>query len=132
MAGRPPYKITDAICAQIEMLAAQGLNEKQICHVIGWSHTTFIKKKREYLKLMECLKRGQAKGIAKVTNSLFTNATNGDTTAQIWYLKNRASEDWKDRRENINDNTNKHSFSDELKQALLNDDYSADSETESD
>jgi hypothetical protein len=36
-----------------------------------------------------------------VTNSLFTSATDGNVTAQIFYLKNQDAKTWKDRVENV-------------------------------
>ena len=47
--------------------------------------------------------------MAQVTNSLFTSATDGNVTAQIFYLKNQDAKTWKDRQEvvtatvNLND-----------------------------
>ena len=35
------------------------------------------------------------------TNSLFTSATDGNVTAQIFYLKNQDAKTWKDRVENV-------------------------------
>ena len=49
----------------------------------------------------DAIKRGKAKGIAQVTNSLFTSATDGNVTAQIFYLKNQDPKTWKDRVENV-------------------------------
>ena len=118
-AGRPPYKVTKEILDKVETLAAQGLNELQICHCIGWSKDTLIRKKKQYKELSEAIKRGKSKGIALVTSELLKKIKLGDTTAQIFYLKNRAPEEWRDRRENVN--TNLHSVSNELKDALLKD-----------
>ena len=45
----------------------------------------------------DALKNGRAKGLAKVTNSLFNSANDGNVTAQIFYLKNRDESNWRDR-----------------------------------
>ena len=45
----------------------------------------------------DAIKRGTAKGLAQVTNSLFTSANDGNVTAQIFYLKNRDSNAWADK-----------------------------------
>ena len=63
----------------------------------------------EYIKSKPLtLKRGKAKGLATVTNSLFQNALDGNVTAQIFYLKNTDPETWSDRQQvdhqvNLND-----------------------------
>jgi len=98
--ARPPYKVTPELLQKIETLAAQGLTEKQICNVIGWCQDTLCRKKKIYSELSEAIKKGKDKGLAVITNALFDKAKGGDTTAQIFYLKNRAPEEWKDRRDN--------------------------------
>ena len=45
----------------------------------------------------EAIKTGQAKGIAAVTNYLMKSASEGNVTAQIFYLKNRSPENWNDK-----------------------------------
>jgi hypothetical protein len=49
------------------------------------------------VEIVEAIKRGQASGISQVTNFLFDQAENGNTSAAIFYLKNRAH--WKDKHE---------------------------------
>jgi hypothetical protein len=44
---------------------------------------------------MEAIKRGKAKGIVTITNALYEKAKEGDNTAMIFYLKNRAG--WRDK-----------------------------------
>jgi len=53
-----------------------------------------------FTELAEAIKKGKHKGLAVITNALFDKAKGGDTTAQIFYLKNRAPDEWKDRRDN--------------------------------
>ena len=98
--GRPPYKVTPELLQKIETLAAQGLTQEQICGCIGWSVETMCKKKKVFTELSDAIKRGRDKGLAVISNALFDKAKGGDTTAQIFYLKNRAPEEWKDRRDN--------------------------------
>ena len=93
--GRPLIKIDDKVCRQAETLSAQGLTMKQIANVLGMGEATLYEKQREFPEFSESIKRGKDKGIAKITNALFNKAVNGDNTAMIFYLKNRAG--WKDR-----------------------------------
>jgi IS30 family transposase len=95
------YDVTPELCQKVEALAAQGLTQAQICHVIGWSQQTLILKKRAYNELSEAIEAGKAKGLAQVSNALYKNAISGDTAAQKYYLNNRAPDEWKDRRENV-------------------------------
>ena len=53
--------------------------------------------------MSDAIKRGEAKGLAKVTNSLFKSANEGNVTAQIFYLKNRDVNSWADRVETSKD-----------------------------
>lgn len=80
---------------RVEKLAARGLTQEQICDAIGISVQTMINRKRENVELLEAIKRGNAHGIAAVTNALYDQALDGNTSAAIFYLKNRAG--WKDK-----------------------------------
>tara|TARA_R100001244_G_scaffold127963_1_gene98770 strand:+ start:705 stop:1088 length:384 start_codon:yes stop_codon:yes gene_type:complete len=93
-AGRPAIEVDQAMIDKVEMLAAQGLAEYQICVMIGISQETFIKKKQKYSELSEAIKRGKAKGVATISSSLFQKAKKGDNTSMIFYLCNRDPENW--------------------------------------
>ena len=97
MAGRPKFEITEQVMGKAEELASQGLTLGQIATSLGISHQTMNARRKEYFEFSEAIKRGQVKGIGKITNALFENAMGGNVTAQIFYLKNRAPEEWKDR-----------------------------------
>ncbi len=90
-AGRPEIKID---LQQVENLAARGLNESQVAQALGIAQDTLIRRKKKYCEFSEALKRGQAKGIAKIANALFEQGMNGQTAAAIFYMKNRAG--WRD------------------------------------
>ena len=93
--GRPKIKITQKICQKAEHLASQGLTMSQIAAVLGIGESTLYEKQNEYPEFMESIKKGKAKGVAVITNALFEKAKEGDNTAMIFYLKNRAG--WKDK-----------------------------------
>ncbi len=97
MIGRPPIEITDELCKKAESLAAQGLTLEQIAGVLGMGERTLYEKKEEFSQFSQAIKKGQAKGVAVVTNKLFEKARDGDNTSMIFYLKNRAG--WKDKTE---------------------------------
>ena len=94
--GRKPWDWEEHI-DEIEKYAALGLTEEQIYLNLGISHETFYKVKRENSEFAEAIKRGKSSGITQVTNSLFKNATEGNLGAQVFYLKNRDKNNWKDK-----------------------------------
>ena len=85
--------------AKVEVLAAQGLTIKQIADCLDVGRTTLYERMGSKANVRDAVKRGRAKGIGVVTNSLFQSAKGGNTTAQIFYLKNRQPEKWRDRRD---------------------------------
>ena len=86
---------------QVENLASRGLGTTQIARALGVSWDTIDRNRKRSADFEDALKRGQARGLAQVTNSLFTSATDGNVTAQIFYLKNQDPKTWKDRVENV-------------------------------
>ena len=95
--GSRPKPVIDY--AEVERLAAQGLTQEQICSCIGISTATLYKYKKLDKDFAEALKRGQHRGIEAVTNALFQSAVEGNLGAQVFYLKNRGKEDWKDKQD---------------------------------
>jgi len=84
---------------RVEELASLGLSREQIAHNLGIATSTLYDKIKKLPEISEAIKRGKAKGIKQVSNALFENAMSGNTTAQIFFLKNRDPERWRDRRE---------------------------------
>lgn len=86
-----------------------GLIDKQIYKNMGISRTTFYKWKSENSDFADLLKRGKDIADREVENALFKSATGfigpddkyypPNTTAQIFWLKNRKQDDWRDKRE---------------------------------
>ena len=92
--GRKAIKID---IDKVERLSAQGLGPTQIARALGISWDTYNKNKKRSSELSDAIKRGEAKGLAEVTNALFSSAQDGNVTAQIFYLKNRDTTNWMDR-----------------------------------
>ena len=82
---------------QVERLAAQGMTMEQIAYSLGIGESTLYAKKAKNKEIAEAIKKGKAKGIAKITNALFENASKGNLGAQCFFLKNQAG--WTDRPE---------------------------------
>jgi len=93
--GRPKLVVTKEMCARAEAYASQGLTQEQIAAVMGMATSTLYDKQNEFIEFSNAIKRGKGKGIQQVTNKLFEKALEGDNTAMIFYLKNRAG--WQDK-----------------------------------
>ena len=83
--------------AQVEKLAAIGLNEQQVSDSLGIHVDTLRNRKKESSAFSEALKRGKAKGVATVANNLFEQSKDGNVSAGIFFMKNRAG--WSDRQD---------------------------------
>lgn len=105
----------------IEGWARDGLTNEQIASNIGIAESTLYNWKNDHLEISEALKRGKEVADYEVENALFKRATgfryvevtkeNGvvvkevtkevapDTTAAIFWLKNRKPSEWRDKQE---------------------------------
>lgn len=111
----------------VEAWARNGLTDEQIAKNLGISKDTFYKYKKEYTDFSDSLKRGKEVVDTEVENALLKKALGykydevtkerdedtgelvvtkvvtkevvGDTTAQIFWLKNRRPEVWRDKKD---------------------------------
>ena len=98
--GRPRFEVTPEVLKEVEEMAGRGLTISQMASCLGVSPATIYNKQSEYLEFLETIKKGQAVGLAKVTNALFQNATvEKDNVAIIYYLNNRDRENWSNKHE---------------------------------
>ena len=101
--GRVPGKgnvtIDEAFLKKVEELAAKGCSCIAIANALGIAESTFHKHKKKEAAVREAMKLGQGKAVLEVESALFRDAQAGNTTAQIFFLKNRCPEEWKDRHE---------------------------------
>ena len=107
---------------KVEGWARDGLTDEQIAHNMGISVATLYNWKNEHLEILEALKRGKEVVDREVENALLKRALGyeyeevsekfeggvlterkvtkkqvvPDTTAQIFWLKNRKAKDWRD------------------------------------
>ena len=94
--GPKPRKITTQLLEQIEFQASRGLSQQQICHALGFSETWWYDAKQKNSEISDSFKRGQAKGLAEVSNAIYEQALNGSTGAACFFLKNRDPDRWSD------------------------------------
>lgn len=90
---------------KVKRLAAQGLSQKQIARSLGVSWNTLNRNRKRSKSFNEAFEQGVADGLDAVTNSLFEQALDGNTTASIFFLKNRDEARWRDRVETSHDHT---------------------------
>ena len=81
----------------LEEWSTQGLYIKDIAAKMGISVTTVYDWMNKNPEIAAAIKKGRDKSIDMVENALFKSAINGNVTAMIFYLKNRAPERYKDR-----------------------------------
>lgn len=123
--GKYEYWITPEGLLKIEGWARDGLTDEQIAHNIGISVSTLNNWKNNHVEILESLKKGKEVVDRQVENALLKRALGyeyeevkekfeggvmterivtkkevvADTTAQIFWLKNRKPEKWRDKPE---------------------------------
>ena len=72
--GPKPRNITTQLLEQIEFQASRGLSQQQVCHALGFSETWWYDAKQKNSDISDSFKRGQAKGLAEVSNAIYEQA----------------------------------------------------------
>lgn len=91
--GRPKTELTEDQIRELETLAAV-LNQDQIADYMGIPVRTLRAIISRDESVSAAYKKGRARAIGRVSQSLLKSATDGNTTAQIFYLKTQAG--WKE------------------------------------
>lgn len=97
----------------LEGWARDGLTQEQIAHNMGIGLTTLKEWRKKEPTIEATLKRGKDIVDYEVENALYKNAMEGNVTAQIFWLKNRKSMQWKEKQE-IETNANDYNKAKEL------------------
>lgn len=92
--------LTDEGLTLIGGWAMQGLNDEQIAHNMGIARSTFYAWKNDYKDFSDVLKKNKEVADFEIVNALYESAKNGNTTAMIFWLKNRMPKQWRDRPDN--------------------------------
>ena len=128
MPGGRPTKYLPEYCKQAEKLCRLHASDRDIADFFGIAESTLNNWKLRYPAFMESLTRSKAEADAQVEQSLYRRATGyshksekifnfqgeiiraqtvehypPDTTAMIYWLKNRQPDKWRDRREILPD-----------------------------
>ena len=87
--GRPTRELTAAQRHEVETLAAV-LTAAQLADYLGIGRTTFFSMMVRDDDIAERYKRGKARAIGAIGQSLITKARAGDTASMIFFLKTQA------------------------------------------
>ncbi len=87
--ARPIKSLTEEQLAEVETLAAV-LTTAQIADYFGIGRTTFFAILEWDESVVERYKKGKARAIGAIAQSLIQKARGGDTTSMIFYLKTQA------------------------------------------
>lgn len=87
----------------LEGWARDGLSMEQIAHNMGISKKTLYNYQESSLPILHAIKKGKEVTDYLVENALFTSALTGNVVAQIFWLKNRKPDKWKDKVEQVID-----------------------------
>ena len=88
----------------LEGWARDGLTYEQIAHNIGIDTSTLWDWRKDNATISNAIKKGREVVDYEVENALLKSALEGNTTAQIFWLKNRRKQQWRDKIEYSNDN----------------------------
>lgn len=89
----------------LEGWARDGLTDEQIAKNIGIGERTLYEWKEKYPQISQSLKKGKEVVDYQVENALLSSALEGNTTAQIFWLKNRRPDKWRDKQKEETDKT---------------------------
>lgn len=145
--GKYEYWLTPDGLLLLESWARDGLTDEQIAHNMGVSVRTLYEYKERFPQILQSLKKGKEIVDIQVENALFKRAIGyeyeetkiiisekdgkrvetikkqmpPDTTAQIFWLKNRKPEKWRDKVEvQNNDNDQVKQFIEAMKNGNAN------------
>ncbi len=74
-----------------------GLTDEQIAGKMRISPSTLYEWERKFPEISEAIKKGKEIVDYEVENALLLKALAGDVTAQIFWLKNRRKQNWRDK-----------------------------------
>lgn len=83
----------------LEGWARDGLTDEQIAHNMGIATGTLYSWKKSHVEICEALKKGKEVVDFQVENALVQAALDGNVTAQIFWLKNRRPDKFRDKPE---------------------------------
>jgi len=89
--------LTDDKLILLQGWARDGLTNEQIANNIGINVKTLYEWKNKHSNISNALKDGRDVVDYQVENALLLNALSGNVTAQIFWLKNRKKNEWREK-----------------------------------
>lgn len=81
----------------LEGWSRSGLSMEQIAKNVGVAKKTLYEWQKKESSISNALKKGREVVDFEVENALYKSAMSGNVTAQIFWLKNRMADSWKDK-----------------------------------
>ena len=94
--GRPARTLDERLVTAARIVAEKGGTDKEIAESLGVSPRTFARWKETYPDLWRTLKESKDIADDLMEDSLYELGLAGNVTAQIFWLKNRRPERWRD------------------------------------
>ena len=95
--GKFEYWLTEEGLTLLEGWARDGLTDEQLAEKMSIGIRTLYDWKIRYPQISQALKKGKEIVDFEVENALLKSAIDGNTTAQIFWLKNRRPDKWRDK-----------------------------------
>jgi hypothetical protein len=95
--GLAKTKFKPEFVEQARKLCLLGATDDQLASFFDVATSTISKWKLDFPEFAEALKGGKVGADMEVAASLYKRATGGDTVAMIFWLKNRARDQWRDK-----------------------------------
>ncbi len=95
-----PSKYESNVAPRLNEIAdwvRNGATEKDVAERLGISERSFYEYKNEFSQFSQVLKKTRDAVDGEVENALLQSALSGNTTAQIFWLKNRRPKQWRDK-----------------------------------
>lgn len=92
-----PTKYRGEFAEQARQLCLLGATDAEVAVFFGVSESTVNNWKQDHSEFLESLRAGKVEADARVAHALYEKAVGGDTTAMIFWLKNRRSTGWRDK-----------------------------------
>jgi hypothetical protein len=92
----PPSSFKPEFTEEVERLCKLGVRDVDLCLFFNVSMQTIKNWQKKYPEFFMAMLRGKQRADTNVAAALYKKAIDGDTTAQIFYLKNRRPDLWRD------------------------------------
>lgn len=97
--GKYTKWLEDENLTRLEGWARDGLTDEQIANNMGINVATLYRWKNEHDEICAALKKGKEIVDFEVENALCKAALSGNVTAQIFWLKNRKPDKWREKQQ---------------------------------